>query len=96
MLSPCLHLAQLGRSHTPALLRRPLPPTLVRSERYLSSVEAADDVTRQVLRVYARHGVQPLVETEVATDEHVQHVRQLLASAAEEQPGPPALPHRAA
>lgn len=52
------------------------------SEEYLSGVEAADAVTAEVLRVYARHGVTPLVETAVASDAELERVQQLLRAAA--------------
>lgn len=60
----------------------PLPCTSC-SEEYLSSVEAADRITVQLLRAYARHDVAPVVETEVASDAAVERVRQLLRQAAD-------------
>ena len=52
------------------------------SEEYLSSVEAAEGVTRQLLGVYARHGVTPLVETEVASEAEMERLQHLLREAA--------------
>jgi hypothetical protein len=48
------------------------------SEEYLSGVEAAEQVTRQLLAVYARHGVTPLVETEVTSESELEQLQQLL------------------
>lgn len=46
-------------------------------------MEAADRITVQLLRAYARHDVAPVVETEVASDAAVERVRQLLRQAAD-------------
>ncbi|KAL4443675.1 hypothetical protein ABPG75_011412 [Micractinium tetrahymenae] len=54
------------------------------SDAYLGSVEAAEAATLRVLRVYRRHGVVPLVETEVAGEAELARLQQLLAAAAEE------------
>ena len=51
------------------------------SDEYLSSVEAADGVTRQLLKVYADHGVVPLVESAVKTDAEMGYVKELLTQA---------------
>ncbi|KAL4858481.1 hypothetical protein ACK3TF_001456 [Chlorella vulgaris] len=48
------------------------------SDAYLSSVEAADAITRRLVSVYADHGVLPLVETAVESESDVTRVRQLL------------------
>lgn len=51
------------------------------SEEYLSGVEAADGITRQLLALYAEHDVTPLVESEVESEAQVQRVWQLLRGA---------------
>jgi hypothetical protein len=51
------------------------------SEEYLSSVPAADSITRQLLRVYAAHGVVPLVESAVKREADMQQLQELLQSA---------------
>lgn len=38
------------------------------SEKYLGSVEAAEEITRQQLDVFARHGVTPLIESPINSD----------------------------
>ncbi|KAI3428171.1 hypothetical protein D9Q98_006552 [Chlorella vulgaris] len=48
------------------------------SDEYLSSVEAADAITRRLVGVYADQGVLPLVETAVEGEADVTRVRQLL------------------
>lgn len=48
------------------------------SEEYLSSVQAADAITRRLLKVYAAAGVVPLVESAVKKDEDMAYVRELL------------------
>lgn len=48
------------------------------SNEYLSSVEAADAITRRLVGVYADQGVLPLVETAVEGEADVTRVRQLL------------------
>jgi len=64
------------------ILHRPPPsPSHLYSEEYLSGVEAADRITMQLLQAYARHGVAPLVETEVASEAAAERVRQLLQQA---------------
>ena len=45
---------------------------------YLSGVEAAEEITRQVLSTYSRHGVEPLVESSVTTEDELRHVKDLL------------------
>lgn len=51
------------------------------SEEYLSSVEAADSITRQLLRLYAAHDVVPLVETSVRSAKELAYAQDLLAAA---------------
>lgn len=48
------------------------------SEEYLSGVEAAEAVTAQVLEVYARRGVEPLVESAIVNEEQLDHAQRLL------------------
>jgi hypothetical protein len=50
------------------------------SEHYLSSVEAAESVTAELLHMYHEEDIVPLVESKVATDEQMKHVLQLLAT----------------
>lgn len=49
-------------------------------DEYLSSVEAAERVTTQILKVYNKNGIIPLIETRVETDEQLKHALALLAS----------------
>lgn len=51
------------------------------SERYLSSTEAADAVTAELLRVLRRHSVTPLVETAVESEADVRRLEQLWQAA---------------
>jgi hypothetical protein len=51
------------------------------SEEYLSGVPAAESITRQLLQVYASHGVVPLVESAVKRDADMQQLQGLLQSA---------------
>lgn len=46
-------------------------------------MEAADRITVQLLQAYARHGVVPLVETEVASEAAVERMQQLRRQAAD-------------
>lgn len=48
------------------------------SEAYLSGVDAAMDCTRQLLTVYAQHGVVPLVESAVRNEAELQALTALL------------------
>jgi hypothetical protein len=48
------------------------------SEEYLSSVEAADRVTRQLMQVYAEFGVVPLVETSVRNGKELSYALDLV------------------
>lgn len=48
------------------------------SEEYLSSVEKAEDITADILAVYAEHGVTPLVESNVSTTQELRHCLDLL------------------
>ena len=57
---------------------RDSPPALY-VRRYLSGVAAAEAITRRVLQVYRRHGVEPLVESSVTTDVELDHVQDLLS-----------------
>ena len=58
----------------------PRPPP-ARSDAYLSGVEEAEAATLRLLRVYRRHGVMPLVETEVATEMELARLQRLLEAA---------------
>lgn len=49
------------------------------SQDYLSSVEAADAITRDLLRAYAAAGVVPLIESAVKRDEELSYVLELLS-----------------
>ncbi|KAL6765457.1 hypothetical protein V8C86DRAFT_800520 [Haematococcus lacustris] len=60
------------------------------SEEYLGSVEAAEAITREVVRIYARHGVTPLIESSVRSASELQPVLDLMSlykSAAAEPAG---------
>lgn len=48
------------------------------SEKYLESVEAAEEITRQQLDVFARHGVTPLIESPINSDADWEQCRRLL------------------
>ncbi len=48
------------------------------ARRYLSGVDAAEAITERMLQVYSRHGVVPLVESSVQTEQELRHVQQLL------------------
>lgn len=48
------------------------------SDEYLSGVDAAMESTRQLLSVYAQHGVVPLVESAVTSEADLETLRQLL------------------
>jgi hypothetical protein len=50
------------------------------SEEYLSSVEAAEAITQEVLQAYAAAGVVPLLESAVKTDAELQRATALLGS----------------
>ena len=58
------------------------------SEEYLSSVPTADRITREIVALYERHGVEPLVESAVTSDEDFQRVRDLLGPLADAGAGP--------
>ena len=53
------------------------------SEEYLRDVPAAEAVTAQLLRVYSRRGVVPLIESPVATEEQLAQVTAMLAVSAD-------------
>ena len=71
-------------------------PLALYVRRYLSGVEAAEAITRQVLQVYRRHGVEPLVESSVTTDVELSHVQDLLGEESEGVPGDSRLQQAAA
>lgn len=48
------------------------------SDAYLSGVDAAMECTRQLLTVYAQHGVVPLVESAVRSEAELEVLRALL------------------
>jgi alpha-D-ribose 1-methylphosphonate 5-triphosphate synthase subunit PhnH len=48
------------------------------SEQYLSSVESAEAVTRQLLQAYAAAGVVPLLESAVKSEAELQAATRLL------------------
>lgn len=50
------------------------------SDEYLRSVERAEAITRELVGIYRRHGVEPLVETAVRTDDEWAAAQRLLAS----------------
>lgn len=49
------------------------------SEEYLSSVDAAERITAQLLKVYAAAGVVPLLESAVKTEQELGKARDLLS-----------------
>lgn len=49
------------------------------SDEYLSSVEAAERITAQLLDVYAAAGVVPLLESAVKTEQELQNAVKLLS-----------------
>jgi hypothetical protein len=49
------------------------------SERYLSSVEAAQEITRDILRIYCKHGVVPLIESNISTTADLRRCLELLS-----------------
>lgn len=53
------------------------------SERYLSSVEAAEGITHQLLAAYRAAGVVPLLESAVRTDGEFAQAQRLLTMATE-------------
>jgi hypothetical protein len=57
------------------------------SEEYLESVEAAEAITARLLQAYAEHGVAPLVESAVRSEQELERVQQLLGSAQQEGDG---------
>ena len=48
------------------------------SERYLSSVEAAEEITKGILRLYYKHCVVPLVESNISTTDDLRRCLALL------------------
>lgn len=48
------------------------------SDAYLSGVEEAEQITREVLKVYAEHGVIPLVESKISTTQELRHCLDML------------------
>ena len=50
------------------------------SEEYLSSVENAERVTMKQLEIFARHGVQPLIESALISDAQFDQSERLLAA----------------
>lgn len=74
---------QLHAHRSAPVAHLPLHLLMPCSEEYLGSVEAADRITERLLQAYARHGVVPLVETEVASEAAAERVRQLLRGAAD-------------
>ena len=50
---------------------------------YLSSVDAADAITREIVAVYAKHGVEPLIETACLSQADFDRVAQLIHPLAE-------------
>ena len=51
------------------------------SDKYLSSVEAAEGITASVLRLYHRYGVRPLVESNVSSAAELRRLHTLLEDA---------------
>ncbi|GFH18251.1 uncharacterized protein HaLaN_15021, partial [Haematococcus lacustris] len=56
-----------------------LPALEWSAAQYLGSVEAAEAITREVVRIYARHGVTPLIESSVRSASELQPVLDLLS-----------------
>ena len=52
------------------------------SDTYLKSVEQAEAVTAEVLRIYHSHGVVPLIESKVKNEAELRHAVTMLADAA--------------
>ncbi len=48
-------------------------------------MEAAEGITRRLLRVYARHGVVPLIESSVTTEAELSRVEGFLQEYGREQ-----------
>ena len=48
------------------------------SEHYLSSIEAAQEITQESLRMYYKHGVVRLVESNISTTDDLCHCMNLL------------------
>lgn len=55
------------------------------SARYLSSLEGMTDCTVDVLRAFAAHGVEPIVESKVRTSADLDHLGVMLRNGAKEQ-----------
>ena len=52
------------------------------SDKYLSSVEAAESITGDILKLYHQHGVQPLVESSISSAAELRRCHGLLEQAA--------------
>ena len=50
------------------------------SKEYLSSVKSAEEITMKQLKIFARHGVIPFIESGLATDEDFQRCERLLSA----------------
>lgn len=61
------------------VVRRPWNGVFL-SEEYLSSVEAAEAITAELLRAYAAAGVVPILESAVKTDDELQRAQALLGA----------------
>ena len=48
------------------------------NDRYLASVEGAREITQQVLQLYGKYGVVPLVESSVSTTAELRQCLDLL------------------
>ncbi len=51
------------------------------SEDYLSSVEKAEEITLEILSIYANHGVVPLLESNIQKVDELRHALDLFKQA---------------
>lgn len=52
------------------------------SDKFLSSVEAAEAVTRELLLIYHQAGVVPLIESKIGSEQNLKHALALMEQAA--------------
>ena len=50
------------------------------SEEYLASVEGANRITCEIIRLYEQHNVEPIIESALRTAKEVQQLSDLYAS----------------
>ena len=48
------------------------------SEEYLSGLDAAEGITKSVLKIYSRYGVVPLVESNISSAVELRRCHELL------------------